>query len=167
MTKTNTGYPADRDWLRHMAEAEDRCESVSVGGLAHDLGLLTSPTAAVPSVTRSALAKLIELARRSIGLSPEELSKRADIDLAELVSLERGEEFVPEARSIVRLASTLKLPTQQLLELAGLVQRADSRLSQAAVRFAASSEPMDKLTSEEKRALADFVKALSELSDRG
>ena len=40
MTNTNSGMPVDREWLRRMADAEDRCRSVSVGGLAHDLGSL-------------------------------------------------------------------------------------------------------------------------------
>jgi hypothetical protein len=30
----------DTQWLRKMAEIEDKCTSVSVGGLAHDLGML-------------------------------------------------------------------------------------------------------------------------------
>lgn len=164
MTNMNTRPPASREWLRLMAEAEDRCESISVGGLAHDLGLLANP-AAVPHVTRSALAKLIEFSRRSLGLSPEQLSTRADVALAEVVSLERGDEFTPEPRSIVRLSTVLKLPTQSLLALAGLVQRSDTQLNEAAVRFAASSEPMDKLSREEQRLLQDFVKRLAELSD--
>lgn len=166
MTNMNHRPPASREWLRRMADAEDRCESVSVGGLAHDLGLLGSPTA-VPHVTRSALAKLIEFSRRRLGLSPEQLADKADIDLAELVSIERGEDFVPEPRTIVKLSQVLKLPTQSLLGLAGLVQRTDTRLSEAAIRFAASSEPMEKLSAEEQRLLQNFVNTLAELTDRG
>lgn len=33
----------DEKWIRRMADAEDRCPSVSVGGLAADLGLYREP----------------------------------------------------------------------------------------------------------------------------
>jgi hypothetical protein len=52
------------------------------------------------------------------------------------------------------------------MELAGLVQRRDDKLTAAAVRFAAKAEPMAKLSPEERDALEEFVRVLAESSDR-
>lgn len=162
-TSTNQHKPAGREWLRRHADAEDRCVSVSVGGLVSDMEML-KPLAEAETVTRVAFSLLVRLTRRSHGMTPERLAEAADLDLAEVVSIETGEELLPEPRTVFKLAKALKLPEGGLMELAGLVRRHDARLESAAVRFAARSESMERLTKEEEAALREFVRTLSELS---
>lgn len=163
MTTTNHPKPAGREWLRRQADAEERCTSVSVGGLASDLGMF-KPVPETEAVTRAAFARLVQLARRSRGMSPEMLAQTADIELAEVVSIEQCEEQSPEPRTVFKLAQVLKLPETPLMELAGLVHRHSAKLDTAAVRFAARSESMERLSREEEAAFREFVQTLAELS---
>jgi transcriptional regulator with XRE-family HTH domain len=142
-------------WLRHMADAEDNCPAISVGGLAQEFGMFPSPTVEPPKV----FGRLIEFARRERGLSVEALANAASVDLAEVVAIETEHDVVPNPRTVFQLAQVLKLPASRLTELAGLAQPRKS-LSEAAVRFAARSEPTAKLTVDEKEAFEEFVKVL-------
>lgn len=146
------------NWLLQMSDAEGNCD-LSVGGLAHEFGMV-APTNAAPSVARTAFAKLIELRRRERRMSVEQLAQRADIDLGEVVGLERGDPSTPEPRTVYKLAAVLELPQDKLMQLSGLTKPKDTRFAQEAVRFAARSEPLDKLSREEHEALEEFVKFL-------
>lgn len=156
MIKMNTNAA----WLRAKADEEDK-GIVSVGGLV--CALAKSEEESKAHLTeRVALAKLVELRRRQYRLSAEDLAKKADIELEDLVSIERGEGTVLEPRTIHCLAKTLELPEQRFLELAGLVQAKSASFRKATVRFAARSEPVANLLPQEQEALEEFVKLLAE-----
>ena len=150
----------NHEWLRRMAELEDSCGAVSVGGLAHDLGLLEVPRE-TDVVTRTAFGKLIELARRRAGLGVEALAKQAGVEVADIIQLERGDDTGPAPRVVFLLCSALGLPQAGVMELAGLTGRKDESVAEAAVRFAARSEGAEKLTAEERNALQEFEKVLA------
>lgn len=153
----------DAEWLHRMAELEDRCESVSVGGLAVDVGFYHSGAApSTDMLAREALGKLIELTRRKLKLTPDKFAERADIELKDLVRLEHAEPFVPDPRTMVQLATVLAVPVSRILGLAGLTKTVDPGLQNAAVRFAANAEPLQGLSKEQQAALREFVKELSE-----
>ena len=160
-TMKNKVFP-NPEWLHRMAEAEDRCPSIAVGGLAHDMGMLQAPTAEGPKV----FGRLIEYARREKGLSVEALAEAANVELAEVVAIETESNVVPMPRTVFQLAQVLRLPAHSLTELAGLTQPRQV-LSQAAVRFAARSESTAKLSADEKVAFEEFVKVIVEASDGG
>ena len=151
-------------WLRQMAELEDSCPSVVAGGMAAELDMLQHAKLESPRV----LGRLVEFARRAKGLSVEELAEKANVDLAEVVSIEQSEEFVPATRTVFELATALDLPPAKLLELAGLVEAKNpGELKHAAIRFAAQSEPMEMLNETERHAFEEFVKVLVEGTDGG
>jgi HTH-type transcriptional regulator, competence development regulator len=150
----------DPAWTRRMAELEDGGE-VTVGGLAQEVGMFDVSLTPAP-VAKSAFAKLIELRRRELRLSVEQLAERAEVDIAELVGIELSEVDVPELRTVAKLAKVLKLPAQKLVELSGLATPKNARFAEAVVRFAAKSESIDKLSREEHEALEEFVKFLAE-----
>ena len=149
-----------REWLARMGDAEAGCP-VTAAGLAADLGFLGIPSFE-PSI---AFGKLIEFARRNRGETVEVLAKKADLDLTELLTIERGE-GAPTPRSIFQLAGVLKFDAGKLMELAGLADAKDSRLKEEALLFAARSEPMAKLSPAEREAFEAFVKVVSEKSGR-
>jgi transcriptional regulator with XRE-family HTH domain len=151
----------DTSWLRRMAEVEDNAE-LSVGGLAHELGMLGAATAAPTPVVKSAFAKLVGLRRRDMRLTVEQLAERAEVDVAEVVSIELGQLDQPEPRTVFKLAGALKLPAQKLMQVSGLAVPRDTRFNDAVVRFAARSEPIEKLSKEEHAALEEFVRFLAE-----
>jgi hypothetical protein len=70
--------------------------------------------------------------------------------------------YVPEPRTVFKLAQTFEVSQRRLMQLAGLAAANDAGLRQEAVRFAARSEAVQKLTPEESSALEAFVAVLSE-----
>jgi len=151
--------PKNRDAFLARAMSEgDGC--LSAVGLAYELTESGAGTGA--EANRFSLARLVELSRRKLRLSLEELASRADVDVAEVLAIEKGDDVRAEPRTFQRLADVFKLNVDALLQLAGLVKsRQSSRIGHAAVRFAARSEPMAELTPEEERALKEFVEELS------
>lgn len=152
----------DREWLKRKATEEDGC-FVSVGGLVHALEQNENePASNLAQATRSAFIRLLDLFRRERGLTVEQFAEKADIDLAELVNIETKENYAPSPRTVYQVAQFLKLPERRLMALAGLVRIEDVQFRQAAVRFAARSASVEKLSREEHYALQEFVRFLSE-----
>jgi len=115
---------------------------------------------------RIAFGKFVNLMRRRQGLSMEKLAEEADLDASELLVIEESAAYVPDPRTVYRLAQTFKVPQQRLMQLAGLTVANDAGLRREAVRFAARSESVQKLTPEESSALEAFVAILSEQEPR-
>jgi transcriptional regulator with XRE-family HTH domain len=159
MTHTKRNDPSS-EWLHRMADAEDSCRSVAVGGAAADLDMLRPAAVEAHKV----FGRLIEFARRAKSLSVEELADRADVELAEIVGIECEEDLVPSPRTVFQLAQVLDLPAGMLTEVAGLA-KPRSAVSEAVLRFAARSEPTSTLTQAEREAFEEFVKVLVEASD--
>ena len=163
------------EWASAQAKLEPESGVTSVGGLAHRIGGLEevsgrvgqegTETLSAPTMSadprRQSLGKFIELSRRQLRLSVEQLADKANVDLAELLAIEKAEDILPETRTVYQLAKVLRMRVEPLLELAGLVVTKSVGLTESAVRFAARSEPMDALTKEEEEALNWFVKELS------
>jgi transcriptional regulator with XRE-family HTH domain len=103
--------------------------------------------------------------RRKRGLSIEKLADEATLDVGEIVSIEGDLDHKPEPRTVYQLARAFDVPQQSLMQLAGLVVANDTGFRQAAVRFAARSESSQKLSRDEKAALAAFVEVLSQRRD--
>lgn len=143
--------------------ADDSC--VSVGGLAERIGMLPPvPRSSVPAVNvhpqgLAALARLVQLARREQGLGPDEFAAKLGLDLPELVSVESARE-APEPRILHLISTGLKVSYEKLQVLVGYRRARDQSLEHEALRFAASSGPMDKLSKAEAEALHQFIRAL-------
>jgi transcriptional regulator with XRE-family HTH domain len=121
----------------------------------------SAPSSAVEE-NRIAFGKFVNLMRRRRGLSMEQLSEAAEVDASELLVIEDDLHYVPEPRTIYKLAQTFEVSRRRLMQLAGLTAANDAGLRQEAVRFAARSESVQKLTPEESSALEAFVAVLSE-----
>ena len=149
----------DLELLRKRAELEDGC-FVSVGGLVESLEERERASNAIPM--KPAFVRLVELARRERSLSLEQFAERVDVDLAELVWLETQATYTPAIRTVYKIAEFLKVPDKKLLALAGLLQVKDPQFQTAAMRFAARSAPVEKLTQQEHSDLEEIVKLLCE-----
>ena len=155
-------------WLRQRAELDDKAD-VSAGTLdisrlaaSRPANVVTMQASAEPESPNPAFGKLINLWRREKGMRIDTLAEKARVDIAELIEIERNLNYVPEPRTVYQLAKILGLPSERLLELSGNLIARDTTLGQEAVRFAARSESVEKLSKEEHRALEEFVKYLSE-----
>jgi hypothetical protein len=112
--------------------------------------------------TALAFGRLINLQRRQERMSLEALAEKADVNLGDLINIERSEEFPLEPQTVTKIGHALNLPLPKLLQLSGLMDAEDSDFSEAALRFTARAEPVEKLSREEHMALSEFVKFLSE-----
>ena len=153
----------NRNWLLAKANEEDNC-IISVGGLAYRLAAETNASEEeIPDAARRvAFARLVELSRRKQRLTVEQLAERADVDVSQLIEIEEGENVSPEPRTVYRLAQVLNFPQERMMVMSGLARTRDRHLTEATVRFAARSEPVNVLSPEEEEALQEYVKVLVE-----
>jgi hypothetical protein len=152
----------NEEWCLNMARLEGDAE-IGAGAFAVDPifdGELTEQRNHDEPVV--AFGRFVRLMRRRRNMDIEKLADTADIDIEELVSIEDDPHFRPEVRTVYQLSMFFDLPRESLLQIAGLTRPKDDRIYQEAVRFAARSEPVAALTSEERAALEAFVAVLSE-----
>jgi transcriptional regulator with XRE-family HTH domain len=153
-----------KEWWMGRARREGDAV-IGAGLLAFDPVPEERPTAAQAAAveeTRIAFGKFVNLMRRRRGFSMEKLAEVADLDASELLVIEDDVHYVPEPRTVFQLAQTFEVSQRRLMQLAGLAAANDAGLRQEAVRFAARSEAVQKLTPEENSALEAFVAVLSE-----
>ena len=84
------------------------------------------------------------------------------MDLAELIEIENDESCKPTPRTVSKIANFLRVPAEKLFVLSGLARAHDKQFQEAALRFAARSQPVEALSSEEHEALKEYVKFLCE-----
>jgi len=152
-----------KDWCMRMAQLEAEAE-IGAGAFAIDpvFDGEAVPVAVAPEDTTVAFSRFVRLMRRSRGLTVERLAENADVEMAELVSIEDNAQHKPDLRTVYQLANYFGVQRANLLQVAGLTAPKDSHIINEAVRFAARSEPVAALTKEERSALDAFVSVLSE-----
>lgn len=106
---------------------------------------------------REAFHRVVQMLRRSRGLSIDDLAEKTEIDRAELVALERNPAYRPSPLTLHRLSEFFGVPDRKLAVLAGAIREVPEDLRQHAARFAAQSNSFSKLTKEEQRVLDEFV----------
>ena len=151
------------DWSLRMAHLEADAE-IGAGAAARDPVFdgeeaFAQQAGDEPSV---AFGRFVSLMRRRQRLTLEKLAEDADVEIVDLVEIEGDARHRPEPRTVYQLASFFGVPTDGLLQIAGLTAPRDERVVREAVRFAARAEPVTDLTHEERAALEAFVSVLSE-----
>ena len=109
-----------------------------------------------------ALGRFINLMRRQNNLTIHQLAEKADIDIGELLAIEKETAHMPEPRTVYQLAQVFGVSDQKLMGLSGLLRPKDVSYVEEAVRFAAQSESIEKLNDLELEALNGFIAVLSE-----
>ncbi len=148
-----------KEWCVRMAGLEADAE-IGAGAFAVDP---IFDGVSVPDAAQTyAFSRFVRLSRRNRGLSIEILAEQADVEIAELVTIEENGQYKPDLRTVYQLANFFGVQRSNLLQIAGLTVPKDTHLIDQAVRFAARSEPVAALTAEERAALEAFVSVLSE-----
>ncbi len=106
---------------------------------------------------REAFHRVVQMLRRSRGLTIDDLAEKTKIDRTELVALERTPAYRPSPLTLHRLSEFFEVPDRKLAVLAGAIREVPEDLRQHAARFAAQSNSFAKLTKEEQRVLDEFV----------
>jgi transcriptional regulator with XRE-family HTH domain len=109
-----------------------------------------------------ALSRFVQLMRREQGITIDRLAELADVETSELLNIEQNYQYAPEPRTVYQLANYFHVSRSRLMQISGLSSKRDTDLIYESVRFAASSNPLAKLTPEEREALDIFVKVLED-----
>src|SRR5262245_47421065 len=110
-------------WLdRALSEGDG---AVGAGALAFD-PVSDEPAAAGADEKLIAFGKFVNLMRRQRGLSMEKLAEDAELDTSELLIIEESSSYVPDPRTVYRLAQTFEVSQQSLMQLAGLTKASDA-----------------------------------------
>lgn len=150
------------DAFLRLAMEEDNCE-IAAGSVRGVLPRREPQVGAAPApVIKFAFGSLINFQRRRREWTIEQLARQAQIDLDEAVSIEGDPNYRAAPRSVYQLAKVLALPRKELLALSGNAELSSEKLESAAVRFAARSRAVERLTDAEAAALNEFVAALAE-----
>lgn len=156
-----------QDWLRRGVASDpdiDTDAGPSIGVL-ESIGMFL-PADLTPAdegkVVRlvEAFGVLIRQLRRQKQWTIEELAKRARVDAEDLRQIERDPHHRPRPRVVHQLAAVFGVPERPLMKLSGATITQDEGFQEEAMRFAAKSDDMSKLSREEQRILNDYVKYL-------
>ncbi len=102
-------------WCEKMARREAYAE-IGAGLLAIDPIFETEAVSEVSGDdTRFVLQRFIDLGRRSMSLSVEQLAEQADIEISELISLESDIHHLPEPRTLYQLAQTFDVSQTRMM----------------------------------------------------
>lgn len=149
-----------KEWCLRMAQLEGDAE-VGAGPLADDPAFSGQVSQGESDSAPLVFGRFVRLMRRNRGLTVEKLAEDADLDIAELLSIEEDVHYKPELRTVYQLAGFFNVQKTKLLHVAGLTIARDTQLTDEAVRFAARSEPTVALTPDERRVLEAFVRVLA------
>lgn len=154
----NAKHRPDRQWYMRMIQ--DTLDDDFVIGPAFG----AEPKADVPAEQRLTVAfgLLVRFSRRAKRLSVEQLAGKLTVESDELQRIERDPEFRARPRTISKLADFFDLPVAELMKLAGAAVSNDESLNTKALKFAAHSDDMAALTTEEQDMLRNFVRYLRE-----
>jgi HTH-type transcriptional regulator, competence development regulator len=108
-----------------------------------------------------AFSALVDLMRRKVGLSVDDLAKAAGVSLDDLVLSINDQHHTPEPLTVVRLADYFNLEKKKLAQLAGMTMVRERAVHEQAMRFAARSGSLEGLTKEQEEALNAFVAYLA------
>jgi transcriptional regulator with XRE-family HTH domain len=153
-------FTFDKEWLQNNADRDDNLE-IAAGSFSIDQ---LPPMEGDPSGRATVLAfgRLVNLCRRKRGWTIEDLASSARIDVSEAIRIEHDASYVPGPRTVYQISTALVLPRDRMLQLSGNMLVRDRGLGEQAVKFAARSESVERLSRQENLALEEFVKYLNE-----
>lgn len=111
---------------------------------------------------KEAFGTLIRQLRRRDNFSTLELSVAASIEEEEVRQIEHDPHYKPRPRTVHKLAQVFKVQERSLMKLSGATVTMDQGFHDHAVRFAAKSDNMAKLSHSEQKILSEYIKYLTE-----
>lgn len=155
-----------RDWLRRKIEADPDLET-DAGWPAEaidNIGMFL-PSELVDEASnvvelKHAFGVLIRQLRRRDQVTVETLATKARVDADEIKRIERDPSYRPRPRTVHQIADYFRMPPRALMKLSGATITRDETLQEQAIRFAAKSDDLSKLSKDEQSVLDTFVRYL-------
>ena len=107
-----------------------------------------------------AFRRFVQNARRKTGLTAAEASKKLDIDLAEIEQMEFDSSYRPSPLTLNKLSQFYGINEERLAALAGALKEIPPELRNRASKFAVQSDAFAKLSTDERKALDEFMRFL-------
>lgn len=161
-------FKATNKWYELAAESEAGISHISAGPSDLSIsGLLGNDVILKKNIREirrlEGVSTLLKMLRLKNKLSVDDLASKLDLDVDEVVLLERQVGYKASPRTLVALAKFYDIPTQVFLQLIGASKVKNDVIEEEMIRFAAESEAFEKLTSEEKKLLNRVVKIISNI----
>ena len=110
------------------------------------------------------LGKFVQLKRREMGISVEELARQARITLKEISNIESDIFYSPKPRTLHQLESVFNVSSGSLAKLSNALHIKPTALKGKKSKFAAQSGELTELTDEERNILGEYVVFLDSLT---
>ena len=108
----------------------------------------------------SAFGNLVSMLRMEKKWSIEQLAEKVDLDPDDLLDIESGQNPVASPLVVTVIADYFKLQRTKMMQLAGLIQESDGRLTESLSMAAYAKPNFDLLSSEEKKLFYALIKQL-------
>ncbi len=112
---------------------------------------------------KHAFGLVIRQLRLRDGLTVEALAEAASVLVEELEAIEHDPHFQARPRTVVQLAKVFEIAPPKMMKLSGVAHAADETLEDEVLKFAAKSDGVSSLNSEEQSLINDFVRLLNEV----
>lgn len=163
-------FSATNKWYELAAESESGVPAISAGpscvtispSLASEVALKRDIREIRKLEGFSTLLKMLRLERK---LTIEKLALKLDVDINELVLLERQVGYKATPRTLVALAEFYDIPKYVFLQLVGALKIQNDVIKEEMIRFAAESESFEKLSKEEKKLLNRIIEVISKVKE--
>lgn len=162
----------NNDWLRQSIATDPDldCEAGGPIALLDSLGMFIPSD--IPAELSEEVVELkyafgvfVKMLRKQSALTVADLSAHARVSEDELRLIERDPHHKTGPRTVHNLAQYFKIDPTRMMKLSGATVTANQNVRETAVRFAAMSDDLSGLTSDERRMLNDFVKYVNESRD--
>ena len=156
-------FEITQDWLaKKLAHCND--DSIAIGGtrfeqFKKDVEQRTVTPAVLKNVPTE-LGKVVRYVRELNGWTRGEMAGLADIDEADLESIETLSSYDPGPRTVIQLAEVCRFKRNEFVLLAN--HRTVAAANDNAVRFAASSNGTESISEEEYDAIRALVQVLTQ-----
>jgi len=156
-------FEITQDWLaKKLALCDD--DGIGTGGTSiEQFKKEVEKKAVTPSVLNSVpteFGKVVRYARELKGWTRGEMAELADIDEADLESIETMSNYDPSPRTVIKLAEICRFKTNEFIQLAK--HRVKAAANDNEFRFAACSNGTESVNEEEYEAIRALVQVLSQ-----
>jgi transcriptional regulator with XRE-family HTH domain len=157
-------FAATNKWYELAAQSETNILDVSAGSSTLSVTGAAEP---IPVTNIKQIRKLegfstlLRMLRLNKGFSIEKLASKINVEIKELVLLERQAGYKANPRTLVALANFYNIPIKRFLQISGAIKATDAEMEDEVIRFAAESELLEKLTAQEKSLLSRTMGIIS------